>query len=308
MVRVLGLTAVVALFVGVVAPPGACQPPPAPAPAKELKIGLAKPMFRDVPDSLVNAAAKPFQTMIEDKAGVKGSVELVESYNVLVDKIKAGKLDICVLHGYEYAWVKDTPGLVPMCVTRPNAGKIRVCLVVGKNSKATKPEDLKGACVLIPKGTKGYCYMFLDQIRANCPAGCCLTATEGELNPQDALVKVATGKAEAALVDLAALLSLEKELPACSKALQVLAESAELPSAVVVYRKEGLDAATVARVRKGLLDCVNTPIGKTFALFWQLKGFEEVGPAYNKLVDEMLKAYPAPQRPAVAPVPMEVPK
>ena len=101
-------------------------------------------MFRDVPPAMVNAAAKPFQTMIQDKAGVKGSVEVVDDFTILVDKMKAGKLKHVVLHGYEYAWVKDTPGLVPMCVTMPNAGKIQVCLVVNKDSKAKEAKDLGG--------------------------------------------------------------------------------------------------------------------------------------------------------------------
>ena len=149
--------------------------------------------------------------------------------------------------------------------------------------------------------------MFLDHLREKCPAGCCCPAKGNELTPAEAMGQVATGQAEAALVDLAALLSLQKELPGCFNQLRVLVESAELPSAVVVYRKEALDAATAARVRKGLIDCVKTPIGKTFALFWQLKGFDEVKPEYNKLVDEMLKVYPAPQRTPQA-VPMEIPK
>lgn len=309
MVRVLGLAAGLAVWVGVTGSrAGAADPPPAPAPAAapELKIGLARPMFRDVPPAMVNAAAKPFQTMIQDKAGVKGSVEVVDDYTILVDRMRAGKLDICVLHGFEYAWVKDTPGLAAMCVTLPNAGKVQVCLVVNADSKAKEAKDLEGECVLVPRGTKGYCHMFLDHLREKCPAGCCSPAKAGDLTATEAMGKVAIGEARAALVDLAALQSLQRELPGCFKQLKVLEQSAELPSAVVVYRKEALDAATVGRIRKGLIDCVKTPIGKTFALFWQLRGFDEVTPAYNKLVDEMLKAYPAPQRPT--PAPTESPK
>lgn len=290
MARACGLVAWT-LILGATAPPVAAGEP-----SSELKIGLAQPMFRDVPPAMVNAAARPFQTMIQDKAGVKGSVEVVADYTILAEKMRDGKLDIGVFHGYEYAWIKDTPGLAPMCVTLPNCGKIQVCLVVSADSKAKDPKDLKGACVLVPRGTKGYCHMFLDRLREKCPVGHCCPAKASGLTPDEALGEVAAGNAEAALVDIAALMSMQKEYPGCYKQLRVLAQSDELPSAVVVYRKDALDAAAAARVRKGLLDCVKTPIGKTFAIFWQLKGFDDVTPAYNALVENVLKVYPAPPR------------
>lgn len=90
----------------------------------------------------------------------------------------------------------------------------------------------------------------------------------------------------------------------CYKKLRVLAQSELLPSAVVVYRKGALDEATVTRIRNGLIDCVNTPIGKMFSLFWQLKGFEDVSTAYHATVAKSLAAYPEPKNlPAAPPAP-----
>ncbi len=260
----------------------------------ELKIGLAKPMFKDVPAAMVNAAARPFQTMIQDKAGVKGTVEVVSDYKSLAEGLRTGTIDIGVFHGFEYAWVKDIPNLVPLVTTVPNCGKVQACLVVHKNSKAKSPTDLKGACVILPKGSKAHCYMYLDHLRDKVPAGDCCPAIAAGMTPEEALAEVATESADAALVDVSALIALKNNLPGCYKQLRVLAESNLLPTAVVVYRKESITAATAARIRTGLIDCVNTHIGKMFALFWQLKGFADVDVAYTTLLESSLKTYPAP--------------
>ncbi len=263
-------------------------------PSRHLRIGLPAPMFKDVPQALVNAAARPFQKMIQDKSGLSGQIEVLADYKELADSIKTGKIDIGVFHGFEYAWVKDTPGLVPLVVTQPNCGKVQACLVVTRTSKAKEAKDLKGACVAVPLGSKAHCQMFLARLREKLPEGVCSPRKPSGLTPEEALNAVLAETCEAALVDISALLAYQKQYPGLGKQLRILEQSAELPSAVVVYRKGALDDVTVNRVRKGLLDCVNTPLGKTFAMFWQLKGFDDVTPAYNALLKRCLEAYPAP--------------
>ncbi|MBA4065933.1 MAG: hypothetical protein C0501_19885 [Isosphaera sp.] len=267
-----------------------------PAPAAELKIGLPQPMFKDMPTALVMAGARPFQSLIRDKAGVNGVVEVLPDYQALAAAMKAGKVDIAVFHGFEYAWVKDAPGLVPLVATVPNCGKVQACLVVNAASKATEPKDLKGACVALPQGSKAHCHMFLDHLRAGLPDGCCAAAKPvAGSTPQDALAEVANGGAEATVVDISALIALRNQLPACHKRLRVLAESEPLPPAVVVYRNGALTPQQAEKLRKGLVDSVNTPVGRTFAMFWQLKGFEDVTAGYNGLVERSVKAYPPPK-------------
>ncbi len=263
-------------------------------PVVEVKIGLLKPMFKDVPDSMVQAGAVPFQRMLQDKTGLKGNIHLVEDYKELAERMKDGKIDIAVFHGFEYAWVKETPGLIPLVVAMPNCGKVQACLVVNSSSKVMCPKDLKGACVAVPRGSKAHCEMFLERVREGVPACDCCPIKGNDLTPLEALCEVANGRSDAALVDVSALLALEKELPAAAKKLRVLQKSPELPSAVIVYRKEALKDGAVDRIRKGLVESVNTSSGKMLAMFWQLKGFALVTSEYNAKVDECLKRYPAP--------------
>jgi ABC-type phosphate/phosphonate transport system substrate-binding protein len=295
------------MFAGLLTLLGATlQPVGAEEPISELRIGLPQPMFKDVPKAMVNAAARPFQNMIQEKAGVKGSVEVVPDYKILAQKISAGKLDIGIFHGFEYAWIKDTPGLIPLVATVPNCGKVQACLVVHKDSKVMEPKELKGACIVVPASSKAHCYMYLEHLREKLPAGDCCPAKPAGLTPQEALVEVANDRADAALVDISSLIVLEKEAPASFGLLRVLTKSEVLPSAVVVYRKGALDDKMVARVRTGLIDCVNTGPGRLFAMFWQLKGFEDVSPAYHAHVARSLVAYPAPAEVKVPnPLPMK---
>jgi ABC-type phosphate/phosphonate transport system substrate-binding protein len=306
-VRVLGLfLGVLALLAGV-APAGAENPAPT-GRAKEIRIGLLKPMFKDVPTALVNAAAQPFKQMIQQKTGLAGEMEIVPDYKELAAAIKDGKIDVAVFHGYEYAWVKDTPNMKPLVVAVPSCGCVQACLVVHKNSPARTPGCLKGKSVLVPKGTKAHCTMFLDRAREKLPADDCRPQKANGHSIEEALFEVGGGDADAAIVDYSALKALEIGYPGCFKQIRILTRSEELPAAVVVYREGALDGKVVEKLKDGLIDCVNTPMGRTFTMFWQLKGFAEVSPAYEAQVKLSLKAYPEPTEAKPGTVPVAYPK
>ena len=307
MVRVLAFVVGVQILCCSVAQAGSDKPPPPSTEVKkELRIGLLKPMFKDVSQGLINAAAKPFEMMIQAKTGLRGRMTMLEDYRELANAIKDGKIDVAVFHGFEYAWVKDTPGLVPLVVAVPNCGSVQACVVVNKDSKAKTAGCLKGSCVLVPKGTKAHCGMFLEHLRGPLPQGDCCPAKRDDMSIEEALFALGGGKADAALVDISALKSLEGNFPGCFRALKVLTKSIELPAAVVVYREGALSEKTVKALKDGLLNCSNSAQGYAFTVFWQLKGFAEVSPAYNSLVTNCLKTYPAPTD-MMAPTPQHGP-
>jgi ABC-type phosphate/phosphonate transport system substrate-binding protein len=272
-------------------------PPAAPPALKKVTIAFPEAMFKDVPKFLIDTAAKPFQKVMQKEALLDGSMEVAADYKVITERLQNGKLDIAVFHGFEYAWVKDTPGLVPLVVTKPSCGKVQACLVVHVDCKAKGPEDLKGACVVVPRGSKAHCQMFMDRVR-ECPkvqAGDCSSAKPvGKLHADEVLDNVVGGTAEAAIVDISMLIAYQANKPGLGAQLKVLAESELLPPAVVVVRKESLTANETKRIRDGLVNCAKTPIGKQFVQFWNLDGFAEVTPDYTALLDKSRKKYPAP--------------
>jgi ABC-type phosphate/phosphonate transport system substrate-binding protein len=287
---VLLLGAILPVAVALVPTPRADAAEPAP-----LKIGMPESMFSGLPASVVAPAARPFQTMFEKQTGLKGEVEVAKDYADMADRIRAGKMDVAVFHGFEYAWVKQHPELVPLLIAVPG-NKIQACLVVNAESKATGAKDLKGACLAIPSGTKAHCTLYLDRLKANLPEGCCCPAKLDGKSMEDALDAVAGGTCPAALIDVAALLAYQKNKPGVGAQLKILTQSDPFPPGVIVYRKDAFDAKTATKVREGLIKGTKTPQGQLMTSLWRLEGFAEITPAYQAELDKSLKAYPAPQK------------
>ncbi len=259
----------------------------------EVRIGLPNVLFRDIHPALVDTAAKPFKDTIQKTLGMNGSLVKAKDYKVLADQLKSGQVDIALFHGFEYAWVKELyPDLqlVPLVMTLPKCGKVQACIVVNVASKAAEPKDLKGACVAIPKGSKAHCQMFLEKasrkIAKDCQGDCCPIDQQRATPPtsDEILDDLASGcgKCEAALVDIAQLLSYRAANPGLGSCVKVLVQSELLPAAVIVCRKDALTAKQMKAITKGLVECTKNPQGQLFAMFWNLKGFGRVTEDYRQ--------------------------
>ena len=258
-----------------------------------LKIGLPESMFSGVPQAVVQRASRPFQTMFEKQTGLNGEITVGRDYADLADQIRAGKIDVAVFHGFEYAWVRQNPELVPLVVTVPGA-KLQACLVVNADSKATGPCDLKGEAVAVPSGTKAHCHIYFARTKEALPPECCGLAVLKGKSIEEALDAVSDGDCPAALVDATALATYQKQKPGAGARLKVLAQSTPFPPAIVVHRKDAFDAATAKKVSTGLVKGVETAEGQLLTSLWRLKGFAEPTAQYYADLDQCLKAYPAP--------------
>jgi ABC-type phosphate/phosphonate transport system substrate-binding protein len=272
--------------------------PPAASPLPEVKIGLPTVLFRDIHPGLIDIAAKPFKEMIQKTAGMNGSLVIGKDYNELTTQIQQNQVDIVLFHGFEYAWAKTkTDKLVPLVITLPNCGKVQACLVVNVASKATELKDIK--TVAIPKGSKAHCQMFLEKLREELPDGFKDRCQPVEIKNSpptsedilDDLVSE-TGKCDAALVDISQLQAYQGGKPGAAACLKIFKESQLLPAAVVCCRKGSLTPDQMEKVKNGLLGCHKTAIGKTFIMFWNLKGFGEVTKEYLDLVAKARETYP----------------
>ena len=292
--RVYGLVVCFVLPVAVAAVPVAPRAEAAEA-AAATKIGLPESMFSGLPQAVVQRAARPFQSMLEKQAGLKGEVVVGKDHAELAEKLRCGKLDLAVFHGFEFAWVKQHPELVPLVVTVP-AHKLQACLVVNVNSKANGPHSLKGETVAVPSGTKAHCHLYYERLRTALPAGCCDLAKLKSRSIEDALDAVSDEACPAVLVDAGTLAAYQKLKPGAGAQLKVLAQSDPFPPAVLVYRKGALTATAAKKVADGLVKCVTTDEGQLLTSLWRLKGFEEASAGYQADLDKCLKAYPAPEQ------------
>jgi ABC-type phosphate/phosphonate transport system substrate-binding protein len=269
-----------------------------------IKLGMLQGMFRDTPEALVTAVAKPFHELFRRQTGLNGDVEMFPDCEALAQKMKAKQIHIGVFHGFEYAWVKPRyPEIQPLVVTIPPGRKAQACLVVHKDSKAASPADLKGECVRYPTGTKAHCYLFMDRLREELPDDCCCRSKCEPKSPEEVLDAIAGGQTAAGLVDVSHLTSYETNKPGAYNQLRVLARSEPFPPAVIAYRKDFLDSTVTRQVRNGLVDANKTPQGRAFMMLWKLRGFEDTPANFEAEMQRIAKAYPPPAAPATGTVP-----
>lgn len=284
--------ALLAFAVAAAAPTG----PAARAADPALTLGLVSGMFRDRQPAVIQVLARPFCDLVAKQVGAESRVELEDDAAALTDRLRDGKVQLGVYHGFEFAWAQQQcDDLVPLLVARPAGGGATAALVVPADGPAKAVADLADAAVLVPRGAKAHTLVFLDKLRDGLDAHAARPAAKADQTPEDVLTAVAAGTAAAALVDGCALEGYKVLHPGGGKALRVLAASEEFPPAVVCYRKGGLTDDQVKQVRDGLTACAKTPSGKVLMSLWNLEGFEAPPKGHQAALDAILKAYPPPK-------------
>jgi len=269
-------------------------------PAGAINVGVVGGMFKDVPPALVNALGQPFKNLIRRDTGVTGEFKLVADATALADQLRANQCQLGVFHGYEFAWAKArNPNLMPLVVTEYRTGRPQAAVVVNVDSKATGIDDLKADAIVIPKGTRGHCLMYVakehDGVKASGKP-----PEQSKTDTAEALDGVVSGTVEAAVVDVQALVGYETLQPGAFKNLRILAKSAPFPQNVIAYDKSVLDEATAAKLRTTLVTAHTTAAGKPLMLLWNMKNFAAVPADYDAHLASSAKDYPAPA--ATAPV------
>jgi len=262
-----------------------------------IQIGMVQGMFRDVQPAMVQALSKPLRDMIQKSTGLTGDVEILPDGIALADRMKGKKLQLGVFHGFEYAWArKQHPDLVPLVVTVPPGRKLQACIVVHKDSTATSLADLKDTAVIVPRGTKAHCYLYIERLKLGLPATTATLKTKPAMTTEEALDAILAEDATAALVDIGALTGYQNLQPGAFKNLRILCQSDPFPQTVLVANKGSLNEETLGKIRKLLVEAHNTPAGKPLMMLWNLKGFEEVPADYDLQLDRIAKAYAPPAR------------
>ncbi len=263
--------------------------------ADPIKIGMVQSMFRDVQPAVIYAVARPFRTLMERQTGLSGDFDICPDCLAMAKKLNDRKLEVGVLHGHEYAWIKaKNPDLEPITIAQPQGGIVQAMIVVSVDGEAKTPADLEGETLLIPRGSKGHVFVYLDKLRGGLPKTSLKTVPKNGLTPEEALNAVSNGEHAAALVDAANYASYAALQPGAAKRLRVLSQSEPFPASVLLTRKGALAAGTLEKLRDGLTSAHKTATYKPLLMMWNLKGFDTVPVDYNAQLDLCLKNYPMP--------------
>ncbi len=288
-----------AAVIGVVGLGAILAVPAQPAHAAEpetIKLGLVQGMFRDVKPIMIKALSVPFQDILTRQTGMKAQVDVTPDAQNLAARMKDKDLNVGVFHGFEFAWVrKQYPEIVPIVVSVPQGHKVTACVVVHKDCPLGKVGDIKDECLVLPRGAKAHCFLYLDKIRTGLPETTAKPKPSKSQTAEEVLDEVVSGDCCAALVDAAQLSGYQALKPGAFKHLRVMCESECFPPAVVAYRKDSLSEAAVEKLRSGLVEANKTPAGKPLMMIWNVKGFENTPKDYDAQLTECLKAYPGPK-------------
>ncbi len=261
-----------------------------------VKIGMPQGMFRDVQPNMVQALSKPFRMLMERQAGIIGEVEILPDGLAMAKKIKDNQLQVGVFHGFEFAWAKSIyPDLEPVCVAVPQGRIVQACVVVHKDSPLGSLADLDCNDLIIPRGTKAHCLLFMQRSKIGLPNATNRSATSKMLlTPEEALNGVVSGNHTATLIDLAGFAGYQNLQPGAVKHLRILAKSEVFPLAVIAARKGSLSESATNRLKAGLIDANRAAQYKPLMMMWNIRGFEEMPGDYQAQLNAIVKAYPMP--------------
>lgn len=262
-----------------------------------VKIGMVQGMFRDVNPAVVQAMSRPLRELIARQSGLTGDVQILPDAFALSDQMAAGRFDLGVFHGFEYAWVRErNPNLQPVVVTVPPGRWLRTLVVVRADNKLSGLADMKDESVLVPRGAKAHVHLYLERERerAKLSANVATPKLKPLITPEEALDQVVSGDATAAVIDSANLTGYQNLQPGAARQLRVLCESERFPPTVMAYNKGTSDPNCIEQIRRLLLNANQTPAGKPLMMLWSLQGFEDVPTDYEAALKAVRAAYPPP--------------
>ena len=277
--------------------------PPRPAeanpdPNHTIQIGLVRSLFREAPSSMIGLLSRPLKALMESQTGLTGELILAGDYADLGARLKDGKAQLGVFHGFEFAWARrQNPALKPLVIAVSQHRMLHAHLVVRKDGAANTCADLKGKMVALPRMSREHCHLYLER---RCPGNGTEPASffSQITHPScadDALGDVVDGLTHAAVVDRMALDDYQQNRPARANQLRVLHQSEPFPAAVVAYQEGALDEATLRRFREGMVAADRTERGKRLLKMCRITRFEEVPADYDRLLEDIARAYPPSQ-------------
>jgi ABC-type phosphate/phosphonate transport system substrate-binding protein len=274
----------------------AVAPSPAASGATEVRIGIVKTLFRDVPEVLIPIGLRPMKALMEGQTGYGGDLVPCGEADALARQIKADEVQFGVFHGVEFAWVHETyPTLKPLVIAVNGPPFLRAHLVVRSDSKIAAPANLEGKVVALPRMSREHCRLYFE--RRCCPADQDPAKYFGRVTtpstPESALDDVVDDEAQGAVVDEKAYEDYQKNKPGRAVKLKSLAQSESFPCAVLAYQDGALSDKMLASFHDGLIAAKENAKVQTLLRMNRLTGFEAVPAGYEKELSEISKAYPA---------------
>lgn len=260
-----------------------------------IKIGIADSLIKDLTPGKQKLLQTEFPDLVKDFTGFTSEVAQGDGPLSAAKKLAAAEWHLGVFQGVEFAWAQSKDmKLQPLTVAVTRQKAIQALLVALKDSPFTGFADLKGKDVHVLTARE-HCRLFTDK-----GAGGNAEQFFGKLlptnNTEEALDNILRGKVQAAIVDNSALESYEELQPGRFKRLKVVTKSESFPPAVIASYQGVLSQQLLSKFRDGMLQANQTEKGRDAMANFRIASFEVVPPDYQRQLDEIVKAYPAPAK------------
>lgn len=264
-----------------------------------LRVGMIQTLFRGMDDKTAQAQGGLLSDVMSIQAGMPCEVSICPECKKLAERLQDGQLQLAVMHGIEYAWVKDDyPELQPLVLACNRAIRLKAFVVVRDDSPAKALADLKGKPLAMPKRSLNHVHLYVNKILTDAkedPATFFQPApTYGSAEAAlDALFD-GTDNAAATVIDGIALESYKERKPARGARLRTILESAEFPTAAIVYKPNATAPEIVKKLQSSLQTAHERPFSRQMLTLWKLSNFAAVPNDYAQLIDSIHKEYPQP--------------
>src|SRR5262245_914159 len=159
----------------------------------------------------------PFKALMEAQTGMRGDMIPINGADVLAAQLDGGKLQIGVMHGIEYAWVRQKhTELKPLVIAVNQRRDLYAHLLVRKDNMAGGMAELRDQALARPSNSKLWCDLCLDRQCRLCgkaPASH-FSAVAVPATAEDALDDVVEGTVAATVVDGISLEGYQRRKPA----------------------------------------------------------------------------------------------
>jgi ABC-type phosphate/phosphonate transport system substrate-binding protein len=260
-------------------------------------VGSVKSLFRDVAEDKTDELTMQFEKLMVKHTGLKGKVFTSADAFDLAVQLDKGKIDLGLLHGFEFAWVQDKyPKLKPLMIAVNQKPYFTVHLVVAAKGKIAEFKDLKDKEISLPMRSREHCHLYLE--RQCQKAGSTPEKFFSKINRpesiEDGLDDVIRGKVAAAIVDDLSLDSYFIVKEGTKPFLKTIDKTLPFPANVVIFRQGGLSQDILVTFRKGMLKANKDAESRGLLSLWKLTGFEPLPKNFQQALDNIRKAYPAP--------------
>lgn len=262
-----------------------------------VRIGLVSSLFRDTSEPLMQIIMRPFKSLLETQTGMSGRLVSGGDAEHLAQLLKEGDVHLGIFHGVEFAWAKTKfPQLKPLLIAVNKQPFLRAHLIVRADGSIQTIQDLKGSEIGLPNLSREHCWLFLE--RRCVPTGQTPAKYFSRISrPRDAanaIDDVIDGALQAAIIDDADLDNYRTQFPEPFSKVKDLLRSETFPCAVIAYYPGFLSNTLLEQFRTGMLAAKDSKQGLQMMRMCRITSFEDVPDDFNKLLDDIAKAYPPP--------------